>query len=421
MRFRSVFLPLFLLAGIAGILSFSAWIVYITRPQKLHLSLPPALPIAKVENGALAVQLRTDALLATVGEYESELGAYLHFEYLKAHSGLGSSRVLLTVKNAGAGPRYEIFLVLDNNLLSDIPFLGRLKAKGYIPDYQLDPATFEGLARKRLETSVFLGSYNPTTTPQLAELPPSRLIEPLASFLLFKSRTDRRVRENIAPVPTTLSMDQARELAGDILEVVRFYDLPLDVFLGIGAMENNYMNVRGDLEHAVWKRRPQRGDIVLRRSRTRVLVSDYAMGVWQITRETLRRSHALYLNDKRDYSTLPPRLRPSKKLSFDLDNSEVLTTYAGLLLRHLLDKTEGDIPKAVGAYNGSLQKPNYQYAAGVEAVALYARDFLERAAHLDGLSVAKTWLRRSSTLQGGKQPETGVSDIPPKATGLSPE
>ncbi len=421
MRFRSVFLPLFLLAGIAGIISFSAWTVYITRPQKIDLALPPALPIIKVENDALAVQLRTDALLATVGEYDSELGAYLHFEYLKAHSGLGSSRVLLTVKNAGEGPRYEIFLVLDNNLLSDVLLLGRLKAKGYIPDYNFYPATFEGLARKRLETSVFLGSYNPTRTPRLAELPPSRLIDPLASFLLFKSRTDRRVRENIAPVPTTLSMVQARELAGDILEVVHFYDLPLDVFLGIGAMENNYMNVRGDLEHAVWKRRPQRGDIILRRSRDRVLVSDYAMGVWQITRETLRRAHALYLKDKRDYSTLPPRLRPARKLSFDLDNSEVLTTYAGLLLRHLLDNTGGDIPKAVGAYNGSLQKPNYQYAAGVEAVALYARDFLERAAHLDGLSIAKSWLQRSSTLPGVKKPATGVSDVPPKTTSLSPE
>ena len=421
MPFRSVFLPLFLLAGIAGILSFSAWTVYITRPQKIDLALPPALPIIKVENDALAAQLCTDALLATVGEYESELEAYLHFEYLKAHSGLGSSRVLLTVKNAGAGPRYEIFLVLDNNLLSDVPFLGRLKAKGYIPDYKLDPITFEGLARKRLETSVFLGSYNPTKTLWLAELPPSRLIDPLASFLLFKSRTDRRVRENIAPVPTTLSMDQARELAGDILEVVHFYNLPLDVFLGIGAMENNYMNVRGDLDHAVWKRRPQRGDIVLKRSRNRVLVSDYAMGVWQITRETLRQAHALYLKDKRDYSALPPRLRPARKLSFDLDNSEVLTTYAGLLLRHLLDETGGDIPKAVAAYNGSLQKPNYQYAAGVEAVALYARDFLERAAHLDGLSVAKSWLQRSSTLQSGAQPATRVSDVPPKTTSLSPE
>jgi len=421
MRRKSSLALLMLLAGTGGVVSLYAWVSYRTRPLKMNLALPPALPVVKVEGNALAVQLRTDALLAQVGEYNSELEAYLHFEYLKSHSGLGSSRVLLTVRNSDAGPRYEIFLVLDNNLLSDFPFLGRLKAKGYIPDFKLDPITFERLARSRLETSVFLGSYNPTTTLRLADLPASRLIQPLASFLLFKSRTDRRVRERIKPVPTPLSMGQATALATDILDVVHFYDLPLDVFLGIGAMENDYMNVRGDLAHSIWKHHAQRGDIILRRSRNRVLVSDYAMGVWQITRETLRQAHALYLKDKRDYSILPPRLRPSRHLSFDLDNSEVLTTYAGLLLRHLLDKTDGDIPKAVGAYNGSLQKPNYQYAAGVEAVALYARDFLERAAHLDGLSVAKSWLGRSSTLQRGKQPASDVLADPPKTRKVSPE
>ena len=421
MRTRSVFLRLLLLVGIVGALSFSAWVIHITRPQRIDLSLPPALPIVKLENGALAVQLRTDALLAQVGAYHSELEAYLHYEYLKTHAGLSGSRVLLTVKDSASGPSYQIFLVLDNNLLSAVPYLGGLKAKGYIPDYTLDPASFETLARSRLETTVFLGSYNPTRTPRLNDLPISRLVEPLASFLVFKSRTDRRVREHIEPVPTTLSIDQARGLASDILNVVHFYSLPLDVFLGIGAMENNYMNVRGDLDHAVWKRRPQRGDIVLRRTRRRVLVSDYAMGVWQITRETLRLAHNLYLKDKRDYSTLPPQLRPSRKLSYDMDNSEVLTTYAGLLLRHLLDESNGDIAKAVGAYNGSMKKPNYQYAAGVEAVALYARDFLERAANLDGLSVAKSWLGRSSALKHVEEVPANTRKLSGKAADLSSE
>ena len=421
MRSSSSYLRLLLLAGTVGILSGSAWVAYRTWPQKINTSLPPCLPIVKVEGNHLAVQLRTDALLAKVGEYKSELEAYLHFEYLKSHAGLSGPRVLLTVKHTEPGPRYQIFLVLDNNLLSDMPYLGRLSAKGYVRDYQLRPVSFEGLARMRLETVVFLGSYNPNATLRLASLSNSQLLIPLANFLVFKSRTDRRVRERIEPVPTTLSIGQAKEMAADILAVVHFYDLPLDVFLGIGAMENNYMNVRGDLDHSVWKHHPQRGDIILKRARGRVLVSDYAMGVWQITRETLRQAHALFLKDKRDYSLLPPRLRPPKRLSFDLDNSEVLTTYAGLLLRHLLDKTNGDIAKAVGAYNGSLQKPNYQYAAGVEAVALYARDFLERAAHLDGLSVAKSWLGRSSSLQRGAESATNVPTAQHKDVHLSSE
>ena len=420
MRAFSFYLRIFLLAGVAGALCLSAWVAYRIRPQTIDVTLPPCLPIIKLEGNRLAVQVRTDALLAQVAGFNSEIEAYLHFEYLKTHIGLAGSRVLLTVKNNETGPRYLIFLVLNNDLLSDVPYLASVRAEGYIPDYKLCPVSFQDLARKRLQTAVFLGCYNPLRVPRLASMHHSRLLVPLARFLVFKSRTDRRVRERIPPVPTTLSFGQARQLADDILDVARFYKLPLDVFLGIGAMENNYMNVRGDLDHAVWKRRPQRGDIVLKRARGRVLVSDYAMGVWQITRETLRRAHTLYLDDKRDYSLLPPHLRPAKQLSFDLDNSEVLTTYAGLLLRHLLDKSDGDIAKAVGAYNGSLRKPNYQYAAGVEAVALYARGFLERAANLDGMNVAKSWLAHPPSPKRGEEVAASAPAIPPESLTRSP-
>jgi hypothetical protein len=105
--------------------------------------------------------------------------------------------------------------------------------------------------------------------------------------------------------------------------------------LGIGAMENNYMNVRGDLENAAWKARPQPGDIVLRRVRGRVLVRNDSVGLWQITRESLRYAHALYLRDKRDYSLLSERLRPEKVLDLNNIDPQVLTTYAGLLLQDL--------------------------------------------------------------------------------------
>src|SRR2546429_7366672 len=98
-------------------------------------------------------------------------------------------------------------------------------------------------------------------------------------------------------LPISLTREQATELASDILDVAHFYDLPLDYFMGVGAMENDYMDVNGDLTHAVWKKRAQRGDIVLRRTRKRVMVSDYPMGIWQITRETLRAAHQLYLHD----------------------------------------------------------------------------------------------------------------------------
>jgi hypothetical protein len=144
-----------------------------------------------------------------------------------------------------------------------------------------------------------------------------------------------------------LTQPEADQLAADIVTISDFYSLPLDFFLGIGAMENNYMNVKGDLSHAVFKRRAGPGDAVLNRQRGRVLVLNQASSMWQITRETLRYAHKLYLKDTRDHSQLP-RLQPPKELNPDDVDPAVLTTYAGLLFRNLLDRFHGTSPAPSG-------------------------------------------------------------------------
>ena len=214
----------------------------------------------------------------------------------------------------------------------------------------------------------------------LEKLTAKQLLSRTARFVAFKSRTDPRVRAGVGSDITALDQQQATDLAADVIAVAKFYDLPLDVFLGIGAMENNYLSIRGDITHSIWKRKPARDDIILKRRRRRVLVSNYSVGVWQITRETLRYAHELYLKDrdKRDYAELPLRLLPPPRLELDVTNPHALTTYAGLLLRDLLDRFNGDVEKAVGAYNGGPRNPNSEYAAGVQIVASYARNVLER-------------------------------------------
>ncbi|MGQ9634203.1 MAG: hypothetical protein ACUVXB_08130 [Bryobacteraceae bacterium] len=104
--------------------------------------------------------------------------------------------------------------------------------------------------------------------------------------------------------PLALRPDQvqARCLAEDIVAVADFYSPPLDFFLGIDAMENNYMHVKGDLANAVWERRAEKGEVVLKREPKGVLVLNESSGIWQLTRETLRHAHRLYLKDARDYS-----------------------------------------------------------------------------------------------------------------------
>jgi hypothetical protein len=228
---------------------------------------------------------------------------------------------------------------------------------------------------------------------KLEDLSKAELRSLLRRFIRFKSTTDPRVRQRIEPVPAVLSSGDAHRLAGDIIAVAEFYQLPLEFLVGIGAIENNYMIVRGDLKHSVWKRRPAKDDIVLERRRGRVRVLNDSAGVWQITRETLRYVHRLYLKDERDYSQLPEHLRPPRELNVNEVSPDVLTTYAGLLLRDLLDKFDGDVAVAVGAYNGGPGNPNMRYQEGVLAAALHARSVLERAAALNGEAVVeRSWL-----------------------------
>ena len=226
----------------------------------------------------------------------------------------------------------------------------------------------------------------------MLQLPQSELTSAVAEFILFKVKTDQRVWKQIVPVKKVVSPEESEEFAADMIAVAKFYKIPLDLLLGVGAMENNYLDVRGDLKHTVWKRHAQPGDIVLKRRHGMVLVSNYSIGPWQITRETLRYAHALYLNDHRDYSLLPERLRPSRKLDLDHIDPHVLTTYAGLLLNELLEKFHGNVALAVGAYNGGVGRPNMNYAAGVALVANYAHRVLSTAAERNADRVSRTTL-----------------------------
>lgn len=388
------------------------------RPLRLAIARAPCLPIPALHDGQWTVQYPAEALTAEVATFRDELTAYLNFEYLQSRSATAGFPVLLTATAAPAGPAYHLSIAVEKNLLTAVPFLAGLVADGYISRFELDPLSGTQLEDMQQQTRIFEAAFNQPPRRRLPLLEDAQLLPAMARFIVFKSETDRRVRKRIDPVPTPVSTLQAYQLAGDMIIVARFYKLPLASFMGIAAMENNYMNVSGDLEHAVWKRRAQKGDIILKRRGRRVLVLNYATGVWQITRETLRYAHKLYLKDKetRDYSALPSYLQPPEQLDFGLANPRALTTYAGLLFRDLLDHFRGDVRKAVAAYNGGVRNPNYGYAEGVELVARYATKFLESAATLNGRNVAETLIaaerNNTETPSASKPTELGFLHKP---------
>src|SRR6266852_3758975 len=345
----------------------------------------PGLPAPKIQGNRLVLPFSPGVASAKVATFHDQLEAFLHFEYLRgreARGGGDTSRILLTAADTAAGPSYQIFIVCDNDLLTAVPRLSQLEGRNLIVHYDLQTWTAKDFAYYQQQSHMFDVAYGVPTEQKLESLSSFQLLPALARFLVFKSQTDNRVLARSDAAPRPLTREQATQLAADILDVAHFYALPLDYFLGVGAMENDYMDVDGDLTHAVWKKRAQRDDIVLRRGRKRVMVSDYAIGTWQITRETLRADHQLYLKDKRDYRLLPARLRPPRALDLNSVDDAVLITYAGLLLRGLLDHFGGDVDKATGAYNGGVRTPNPAYASGVKTVADYARRILEHASIL---------------------------------------
>ena len=376
---------LFLLATAA------VWLYPLLAPVPL-LPAPPA-PVPKPEfvSGRLLLRPPARCLVAQVAEYSDELFGYLMFDYLRATVPQPLIEPLLTYRPVRGEPRYPLLLHFrDEDLIAAIPLLARLHAAGVVHGYDWCYAALPVLAAARQQTATFVAAYNMPARRKLEAVPPRELARYTRGFLRFKSITDRRVREKIVPVPQVLSPARAARLAGDIVAVARFYDLPLEFFLGIGAMENNYMNVPGDLEHTAWKARPEPGDIVLARRGRRVLVRNDSRGVWQITRESLRYAHRLYLKDQRDYNTLRMGLRPPVALEIDRLDPETLTTYAGLFFRDLLDHFPADVASAVGAYNGGVRRPNERYQAGVARVAQHARGVLERAAALNAHAAVGT-------------------------------
>jgi hypothetical protein len=385
-------------------------------PDRLHVSVAAEIPRPAFDDQRMRLVLPNRYLVAAIGSYRDELLAYLVFDYLKSRH-IAGMELLLTCREGNSVPSYHVLAHLPNDLLSATPLLIELEQRGLIDGFDLRYEAQVVLERQRSETHVFMTAYSMPVHSSLEKLPASTLRAGTRAFVMFKSMTDPRTRPSALLRLRRLDLDEARRLATDIIAVADFFELPLDLFLGIGAMENNYLNVAGDLKHTAWKRRAEPGDIVVLRRRNRVMVQNSALGLWQITRETLRYAHLLFLRDRRNYDLLPERLRPPRALDLDHTRPEVLTTYAGLLFRSLLDRFDGDVGKAVGAYNGGPANPIVSYEHGVSLVATYARTILEHFAAANTGSVAREFSVTAGILSTSSQRNySGLAAITPVMT-----
>jgi hypothetical protein len=373
-----------------GGLAFAAYYRYMRRVAPMPWVEQRSLPFPVQTDEGEELRFPNGNLASIVGVFPDELTAYLRLQYLRSIKPLEGREILMTTSEGKSGPVFYLRVLMENDVFKGSKLLSQLEIEHYIGDYTLESPPRQSIAEWEKQTLLFEDAYKQPVKERLLHLPREQLHTAVAQFILFKGRTDRRIRKQLQTDLKAMSREESMTFAADMIAIAKFYDLPLDMLLGIGAMENNYLDIRGDLKHAIWKRHAQRGDIVLKRRGGRVLVSNYSTGPWQITRETLRYVHGLYLRDHRNYSDLPERLRPPKVLDLDRVDTHILTTYAGLLLRTLLDYFHGNVEKAEGAYNGGAGRPNLKYAQGVSIVADYAHRVLGMAAGRKGIAVQET-------------------------------
>jgi hypothetical protein len=366
-----------LLLAIAGACVYYYW------PQFLALPRFPIQQAISEWNGRTVVSWPDRAFVGKIGEFDNELSAYLIFDYLRSQDLLRGRQVLLTANSASGERSYSIWVHLPDDVLAGVEELAALKQNHLTPVLEDSWITNHELYDDLRQTNSFVQAYNSPDFPKLEEIPSSELQKYIRQFISFKASVDPRTwggQSQAALSP--LSLEEADGLAADIVEVAGFYNLPVDVLLGIGAMENNFLNAPGDLNNAIWKKDVGRDDIVIRRRGRKAWVLNSSMGTWQITRQSLRYAHELFLCDTRDYSKLPFELRPTEHLDMNFLSAHVLTTYAALLLRDLIDYFDGNVLLAAAAYNGTKLHPNLKYALGVENVASYARRVLGNTSRL---------------------------------------
>src|SRR5215472_13053997 len=114
------------LTAFANLLYLKYW------PQQIHVDPYAGIPHPSFVHGRLTLPYTNQHPVAQVASYNDELQAFLQFQFLCSRTGSDGVRLLLTAMPESAGLMYRIFLVGQDDLLTDIPRLGQLEGRRLI-------------------------------------------------------------------------------------------------------------------------------------------------------------------------------------------------------------------------------------------------------------------------------------------------
>jgi hypothetical protein len=101
-------------------------------PRQLHLDPYACIPRPAFVHGRLTLPYTEQHPVAHVASYDDALQAFLQFQFLCSRTGLDGVRLLLTAIPTEDGLSYRIFVIGQDDLLTDIPRLGQLEGRRLI-------------------------------------------------------------------------------------------------------------------------------------------------------------------------------------------------------------------------------------------------------------------------------------------------
>ena len=182
----------------------SGWIAFRTWPRKIWLGTAP-YPSVYFDHDIMIVPFPTETLLAEVGRFDDELSAYLWFDYLRTRPGVEGSQILLTVSEKEGAPLYRIEVSRSEQCSGWIHFSRNSDRRLLLRASSLGFTTKQVTERKRETANLFVAACERPVEKEFKLLPRKQLLRPMVHFLVFKSRTDPRVRGRDESRPASLS------------------------------------------------------------------------------------------------------------------------------------------------------------------------------------------------------------------------
>ena len=308
-------------------------------------------PVPRMVGRSTVLEFPGRIVVVRLGTAAGDVDAYRRLRSLRSGARDGSPVVSVDE----AQDAFDILLMIRNDALAAVQTVEHIRSSGTAPsDLDWFVAAPEVVESWEAQTRILEALY------RQVRLGPGRPDS-------HDARSDRNA---------------GRSMLADIVAVARHYSMPVNLFELAGTVDTDYIDGTGHIRAARWRSEPSPKEVVIVRSNGRALTVPLDDPSWKLTEEAMQYAHALYMQDRS--AGAPVAGLPQPPPTFNSETRpDVCVTYAGRILRDLLDHCGGDARCTAHAMAVDPADPNVRLDLGVRRVALYAARVMQ---HLGALT-----------------------------------